>query len=237
MLKIAYCDDNTCDREKIGNALSYIEAQCDQKFEITEFSSGKDLLKSVETHYYDVILLDILMEQMDGLITASNLRSTGQDSILIFISNYDKKIRELFQFNTFAFLDKPLEKELLLVEFRKILLTDKNRHKPILAFTCNRAKTYVNFREILMVESSNHQVILTTTHARYVINNKLKNIWESLKESKEFAFPNRTTIINMCFSTMDSKTMFTVTALEKKVSVGRSKKESTMERYLDFIGD
>lgn len=237
MLKIAYCDDQASDRQDIAEALVYVQEQCDQKFEISEFSTGHELCKSIESNCYDVILLDILMKNMDGITVASNLRATRQDFFLIFISNYDKRLKELFKFNTTAYLDKPLDKELFLQEFKSILESEVKKFRPVLAFTCNRSKMYVGFRDILMVESHNHQVILHSTQGTYTINEKLKNIWERLKLSKAFVFPNRTAILNMSFSSMDSPTLFTVPALEKSVNVGRTKKESTMERYLDFIGD
>lgn len=235
MLKVAYCDDTHTDRENVSTALTYIQERCDQKFSISGFTSGEELCDSLATNYYDVILLDILMGEMDGLDTATTIRATGQDCVIIFISSYDKKMRELFQFNTTAFIDKPLDKEKLLFEFERILKMKICTPNKLFSFTSERTDKVVNYKKIIAIESGNRQLELTTTEGTYIFHDKLKNVWDILKESKEFVLPTRSIILNLTFAQLDNKTTFTIKGMNREVTIGRIYKEDTLERYLKFV--
>jgi two-component system, cell cycle response regulator DivK len=45
-----------------------------QNFHISTVKNGKDVLKAVEKDYFDVILMDINMPQMDGMACAREIR-------------------------------------------------------------------------------------------------------------------------------------------------------------------
>lgn len=109
MLKIAYCDDAEADRKRIMCSLSRIEEKWRESFKIVPFSGGEELCEDIAENHYDVILLDILMNGIDGIETANRICSMGVESLIIFISNYDDRIKELFSFRTIAFIDKPVE--------------------------------------------------------------------------------------------------------------------------------
>lgn len=49
------------------------------------------------------------MNGIDGIETAIRIRTMGEENIIIFISSYDERVKELFDFRTIAFIDKPLE--------------------------------------------------------------------------------------------------------------------------------
>jgi two-component system, cell cycle response regulator DivK len=46
-----------------------------QNFQISSVKNGKDVLKALEKDYFDVILMDINMPQMDGMACAKTIRS------------------------------------------------------------------------------------------------------------------------------------------------------------------
>lgn len=62
MLKIAYCDDEQKERDKLMQALSHIEEKWGENFVITSFNNGDSLLKTLDKHNFDVVFLDILLD-------------------------------------------------------------------------------------------------------------------------------------------------------------------------------
>lgn len=235
MLKIAYCDDMEQDRNNILLALSQIEDKWQDEFEIAGFKSGEDLCSNLKENSYDIILLDIVMKGIDGIETAKIIKSMDTNSFVIFISSYDKRLKEMFGFKTLAFLDKPLEVSQLenaLNEAYNIMKKDENN---IFVYTKNKVQKYVYFNDIIYMESVNHRVEVLTKKEKIVINETLKNIWNTLKTNDNFIMPNRSYIINLRYSFMESSSTFNVTNCNLIVSVGRTMKEETKQRYLNFI--
>ena len=74
MLKIAICDDEKVDRDRIRNILIATEIQWNMEFYISQFSSGEEFLVSLMDSSYDIILLDIKMNGVDGIEVARRLK-------------------------------------------------------------------------------------------------------------------------------------------------------------------
>lgn len=84
MLAIAVCDDEVIEccnmARKIKDILEEMKISCF----IQQFRSGTELLQAVES--FDMIFLDIMMQNLDGIKTAQIFRKKAFDKILIFIS-------------------------------------------------------------------------------------------------------------------------------------------------------
>lgn len=108
MLKIALCDDN--DRSihqyaKIINSLAekhqiYIELSC--------FSSGEALFFQYcdAPEDVDIIYLDILMGETDGMETARKLRDNNCKAQIIFLTSLEEYVFEAFDVNAIHYLLK-----------------------------------------------------------------------------------------------------------------------------------
>lgn len=77
-LNIYICDDNSDFTNKIKNQISII-IKDKRKCEILTFSNGKELLKTFDSDFPDVVLLDIDMPEMDGFEVASLLQKRKDD--------------------------------------------------------------------------------------------------------------------------------------------------------------
>lgn len=105
MLRIAVCDDDSSSVEKISNL---INNNCNiQNYQLEKFYSGEDIIAS--DIKFDIVILDMEMNELDGINTAKILRQNQDDFILIFLTAYKEKIRNAFEVDTFRFLMKPLE--------------------------------------------------------------------------------------------------------------------------------
>ena len=109
MLRIAICDDDS----KFTGEIETLVIQESRKFGIrveTEvFSDGKTLLKSIQDgEHYQLIFIDIEMKQVDGITAARHIREIDRTVLLIYVSGYDKYLKELFEVEPFRFLSKPL---------------------------------------------------------------------------------------------------------------------------------
>lgn len=112
MIRLAVCDDESYMREELCSLVSkYMEERCSSSYDIAEFENGKALLESRDR--FDLIFLDIQMEQPDGMETARRLREREESSLLVFVTVLKEPVFEAFQVQAFDYLVKPLEQGLL----------------------------------------------------------------------------------------------------------------------------
>lgn len=155
MLRIAVCDDE----KKFAGELETLIAQEMENLGIqveTEvFFDGEPLLKELNRGArYDLMFLDIEMEQLDGISVARQIRKTDRTVLFIYISGYEQYLKELFEVEPFRFLSKPLDKELFRRYFRDAVQRIREEDA-YYEFSFNKIVQRVPFQDILYFESRN----------------------------------------------------------------------------------
>lgn len=234
LLKIAICDDSREDRDNIIYFLGKIECELEEEFEIISFDNGKKLCESIENNNFDIILLDIVMDKLNGIETAKQIRSMGEDSRIIFVSSYDDKLRDLFKFGTIAFIDKPIDerifKDAIIWAYKSIIKDSKK----VFIYNKNKNQYAIALRDIVYFEVKNQQVYIITRKETIVYNERLKNIWKQLKNNIEFIYPNQSYILNLKYSLIQNTKKILINS-EFEICIGRKYKEDTMKRYMLYL--
>ena len=97
--KIAICDDEPAHIEKIRNILL--------DYETINYSDPAALLKAVsEGARFDVLFLDIMMPQLDGISLARELREYDMDMLIVFITSKIEFIQAGYEVRAFRYLLK-----------------------------------------------------------------------------------------------------------------------------------
>lgn len=108
MIKIAICDDESLmARELAGHLAEYMKEKSITAYDLSSFSDGRALLDAIDR--FDVIFLDIQMEQPDGMETARLLRRRGDHSLLVFVTVLKELVFDAFQVEAYDYLLKPLD--------------------------------------------------------------------------------------------------------------------------------
>lgn len=234
MLKIAHCDDMEQDRNNILFALSQIEEKWNEKFDIKSFSSGEDLCADIEKNHYDIILLDILMNGIDGVETATRVRNNGDESLIIFISSYDERVKELFDFGTIAFIDKPVDinqLEKVLIKANDII---KKKNDIFFSYEKNGATQHLPINDIVYLESKRNKIYIQTNKNMESFYGTITSVWQQLKVNRQFIMPHRSFIFNLKYVIIKSDKVI-IRKTGEEYNIGLKYKENTQERYLDYI--
>lgn len=105
MVKVAICENDLFYMEKekilIETYLQKREIRCD----ITTFSSNIELTKAY-ANSFDIIFLDIEMDEMNGMEAAQWLRDKGSKSHIIFLSAYAEYLTEGYKVDAHRYLLK-----------------------------------------------------------------------------------------------------------------------------------
>ena len=92
---------------QIESVLHNIGDEENVKIDTDVFYSGNDLVREISSgKKFDLIYMDIQMENGDGITAAKNIRKKDEDAMIIFISSYDRYVMELFRLDVFSFISK-----------------------------------------------------------------------------------------------------------------------------------
>ena len=107
---IALCDDTINDLLLIGQQVAEILNRNNIEYNLSEFSSPEDLCKSIKKmpNKFDLIILDVLMPEINGIKLGSFLRENGVKSSIIFATNSSDFALKGYEVNAFRYILKPV---------------------------------------------------------------------------------------------------------------------------------
>ena len=123
---IAVCDDDPQLLLKLEHLTETILSEENILFQITCFQDSIRLLEEIIAHpkEYQLILLDILMETLDGMVLAERLRQSKVDIPIVFISSTSDFALRGYEVQAHRYLLKPVEKDKLKDAVKAILEGD-----------------------------------------------------------------------------------------------------------------
>ena len=140
-LKIAVCDDEPIDRQQAAGLTREIMAEEGAPCSLTIYESAADLLAAIQGgEQFHILLLDVMMEGLDGMELAAALRELGDGAAVIFVSSNREMALRGYEVSAARYLAKPIQRQRLqeallycyktFCENRDILLpTEKGRSR------------------------------------------------------------------------------------------------------------
>ncbi len=101
-------------------------------YEVTGVENGPDVLKMVKNEYFDLIILDIMLPEMDGITVCETIRMQHNDVPILFLSarNTGKDRVEGLKKGGDDYLTKPFNLEELLLRIDKLIVKNKRIREP-----------------------------------------------------------------------------------------------------------
>lgn len=228
---IAICDDDMQDAVNLENLIlkeSLQNIPCDV------FTSGNDLINHLINNqdYYDVFFLDIEMQGINGIETAQNIRKSDQAALIVYVTNHQDYVYDVFETLPFRFLRKPVTDECLKKVWFDIL--DYFRTvKQVFVFIENRVQCQIFTDEIRYFESYGREIILHTKEKSHRFYGRIYKLAGTLNRGL-FAQPNASCLVNMdaIFSIVKDEII-----LKNKVAIPITDKyrQSLKESYANYV--
>ena len=192
MINIAICDDEKYISDKVKKlALDFFHRK-NVKIKISQFGSGEELLRYNKS--IDILFLDIKMPKINGIQTAEKYRKWYEDTIIIFLTLYEKYVFEGYKVNAFRYLKKPMEQEKL----REALLSavSKLEKEYEIELWDEEGLHIVSPKDIIYVETSGRNVIVRTVEEDYCVKMGITQFAENLNGT-DFISPHQSYYVNM----------------------------------------
>ena len=195
-MNICICDDEIYVHDEIKSLLSDLSVTQTQ-LSVTDMFSGEDLLNECysSSDIFDIILLDTEMTGINGIKTAEELRKKGVRSIIIFISAQKNYVFDVFKYEAFHFMVKPLRK----AEFNDVLLRAVRKYKDehsILALKWQNERYAIPIDEITFIEGYQRHLIVHTNQDIFKSVGKISDILNKL-EIHDFIRVHQGYVVNM----------------------------------------
>ena len=237
MIRVAICDDENVVVSQIENILFDICKHENIKVEIDGFYSGKELEKEIlNGTVYDLLYLDIYMDNGDGIAVAKKIRETDDNTLIIYVSAYENYLIELFRLDVFAFVKKPIEAD----EFANIFLDANKRicsRKYYFAYHYKNEEHKILCNDILYFESSGRKTIIhTKSGEKQSFNGKLSDTEKQLSGGKiPFLRIHQSYLVN--YHCIKSRSKSEVTVLDGTVlPISEDRKKEFGRQYGQLLG-
>lgn len=184
MLNIVICDDEPYFQNRIKELISVYLNDLGYEHAITCFNSGKELLKKgTDITKYDIVFLDVQMDEIDGIETARHIREVSEDMFIVFITAFISHSLEGYKVGAIRYLlkdDKSLKDSL--DECLSVIISKMRYIKRSFEFISGVKEILVD--KILYIESSLHKVkffVLEDEKKEYQMYGKLERMAEDMK--------------------------------------------------------
>lgn len=193
---------------------------------------NQDFLVNINQTKYDIIFLDIDLEEANGIKIAKLLRNNENEALIIFVSNHDDLVFSSLDVRPFHFIRKVnLDKEL---KITFTLLKDylqKNLKFITLDFY-GRKKTFF-IKDINYLESQGHDLILHTTEGKYKYRSTMSNMINKIN-SKKIVQIQKSYAINLDYINEIAKYVIQLKD-GSEYNIGRKFKDNFIQMYKDNL--
>lgn len=194
MLWIAVCDDEVMECCKMAEKIKVIMKEMKTSCMVRQFYSGRELLASLDS--YDIIFLDIIMQELDGMRTAQLFREKAFDKILIFMSFSREYVFEAYDVEAFQYLLKPVPEKKLKRVLQKAVLKTEKRLQEYIIVSRERQKRKLFLDDICYFEIKGRLIDAHGTEGVFTYYEQI-GVLENMLQGKGFFRCHKSYLINL----------------------------------------
>jgi DNA-binding LytR/AlgR family response regulator len=112
-MRIAICDDDKRELLQIATLVESYRHERRTELTYTSFQNATDLLASMESGDYDLLLLDVLMPGVNGMQAAREIREHNNRTEIVFMTSSPEYAVESYSVRAYHYLLKPAAEEKL----------------------------------------------------------------------------------------------------------------------------
>jgi DNA-binding LytR/AlgR family response regulator len=232
MIRIAIVDDECSSQRLLQDYLDRYRGDYGETFEVALFYDGKDIVQHYRP-YFDIIFLDVKMEEVDGFSAAKRIREIDTEVILIFITNMAQYAIKGYEVDALSYLLKPVPYFAFSQELKRSLKRLEKQKQRYLFLPHEHGLLRLDAGGIYYIEREKHRVSIHTTEDTYAIVGTIKDL-EAKLDRRYFFRCNSGYIVNMARVT-EVRDNFVFLG-EYKLQISRPKRKAFMTALTDYLG-
>lgn len=202
-MRIAICDDSIPDAQFTKDIVSSWASSRNFVLDVLVFSSAESFL----FHYaqdkdFDLLLLDVEMNRMDGITMARQIRQDNETIQIVFLTGYSDYIAEGYEVAALHYLIKPISPEKLCTVLNRAADRIAQNEMNLILCTCGET-IRIPLHEIRYLDVEKNYV---TVHAKqdHIVKCPLTELEKRLDE--RFCRVGRSLVVNLKYIRRVTKT-------------------------------
>lgn len=234
-MRVAVVEDELSSRTKILSYLERFEKESGIPVSAETLTDGTEIVEKYESgKKYDVVLLDIEMEHLDGMKAAELIRGLDEEVVLIFITNMAQFVMKGYEVSALDFLVKPVSYYMFAEKLHKAYDRVSMREQRSIIIKSKDLICKIHTNELIYIEVQNHSMVFHTTKGDYSCTGSLKKVEKDL-EGLPFARCSSSYLLNLMHVLRIEKE-HVIMDNKDEILLSRLKRQEFMEILTDYYG-
>lgn len=195
MVKIAIVEDSKSYAQEMKGFIHRYEQESGENFQITVFEDGEDIVTNYQA-VYDIILMDIEMQFMDGMTAAKKIREVDEEVAIIFITNMPQYAIHGYAVNALDYVLKPISYFAFSQRLDRVISCIKKKTRNYLSIRVKGGSKRIAMDDIYYIESQGHVLTVFTKSGTEITSGTMKEMEEKL-EKFHFCRCNNGYLVNL----------------------------------------
>ena len=234
MLEIAIVEDEESYKNTLCEYLRKYETETEEEIHISVFTDGDEIVENYAAKF-DIILMDIEMQFMNGMEAAHKIRESDTSVIIIFITNMAQYAIQGYEVDALDYVLKPISYFAFSQRIKRAVGRMKRREEHYINIVSKNGVNKVAVSEIGWIESEGHRL---TYHAKdQVYESTLHSMKEIEKQLEDYNFYrcNKGYLVNLAHvkAIRDGWAILT----NGQVMISRAKKSDFQKALTTYAGE
>lgn len=236
MIHIAICDDSKQERQILAALFKRYQELHATPLQIHIFQNGFSLLDAIDQgKRFDITILDILMPGENGIEIARNIRASGADTEIIFLTSSPEYAVDSYEVKAQNYLLKPITEEKFFASIDSILAElDEKDTASFIIYTTEKQYSRIRVSSLVHGEVTHRTITLhladQTMISAVMTFTEFQDI---LKAYPDFIYPHRSYAVNMNYIQYVTKSDIILTD-GQKIPLSRNNYMKISEQFLNF---
>ncbi|MDD3219053.1 MAG: LytTR family DNA-binding domain-containing protein [Lachnospiraceae bacterium] len=233
MVRIAIVEDEKIYAEQLTNYLRQYEREQGIQFSITHYQDGEDIVENYGAEF-DLILMDVQMQFMDGMTAASKIRALDEEVMIIFITNMSQYAIRGYEVGALDYILKPVSFFALSKKLDRALRHIKRKKKYYLLVPISEGIQKIDITTIYYIESQGHNITYYTKIGIFTTRSTISEM-EQVLEKHGFFRCQKGYLVNLQY--VEGIRNGSCIVAGKAISLSRPKKNSFLEAMTNYISE
>lgn len=197
MIKVAICEDSDIDRDMLGEIVGFLMNDRGIEYQVDLYHNGEELVSSYKNKPYDLIFLDIMMDEIDGIETGKLIRGMDKSVEIVYCTSSSDFAIAAYEVHAMGYLVKPYEPGRIGAVIDYFVQKHPQKEQNYIQVKSKRKSIIIPYKDIIHMESDNKVVyIYTTTQGAVKVYNKLDTFEKELQDDR-FLRCHQSYLVNM----------------------------------------
>ena len=240
-MKIIVCDDDPASLDQINSLLLAYGKEKEMRMAIHTYLSAaqvQEVFAAGELKNTDLILLDIMMKDKNGIELAEEIRSKNKDVPIVFVTSSTEFALKAYHVQAVRYLLKPLNKEAIYEMLDFVIAHLLIKKDKLFEINTKKRCVNINYSEIVYVENVARRMWVTLKNGKVYQSVGIRDSFEKqvgcLLQEENFIQPHKSYVANL-----DYVSSYTTSILhmdnDSDIPISRRNSLEVKQRYLKYL--